>query len=88
MSLHVVLTSDFSTKSGNYFVLQYQLHLKIGMVLTNTYPGLSKNTPTLSQYNHNYLVGVSLSEPHTSGTALQRYICMSVGLLAAIYHRF
>lgn len=37
MSLHVVLTSDFSTKPGNYFVLQYQLHLKIGMVLTNIY---------------------------------------------------
>ena len=35
------------------------------------------------------LVVVSLSEePHTSGTALQTRVCMSVCLLAAIHHKF
>ena len=42
MSLHVVQTSDFSTKPGNYFVLQYQLHLKDWHGPDkHIYPGLS-----------------------------------------------
>ena len=39
-----------------------------------------------------YLVGVTLSEPHTSGTALRTCVCMFACLLAcllaAIYRKF
>ena len=38
------------------------------------------------------LIGASLSEPHTSGTALRRCVCMYVCIrptvLAAIYRKF
>ena len=33
----------------------------------------------------NSIIGVSLSKPHTSGRALQKCVCVCVGLLAAIY---
>ena len=32
--------------------------------------------------------GVSLSEPHTSGTTLHTCVCMLVCLHVAIYHKF
>ena len=34
------------------------------------------------------IVGASLSEPHTSGTALRTCVCMFACLLAAIYRKF
>ena len=42
--------------------------------------------------NKNSLIGVSLSEPHTSVTAFAEVVhmsvCLSVCLFAAIYHKF
>ena len=44
--------------------------------------------PSMYLY-HNVIIGVSLSEPHTSVTALQdACVCMSVCLLVAIYRKF
>ena len=34
------------------------------------------------------IIGASLSEPHTSGTALQKCVCIYLCLLAAIYRKF
>ena len=34
------------------------------------------------------IIGASLSEPHTSMTALQKCVCMLICLLAAIYSKF
>ena len=34
------------------------------------------------------IIGASLSEPHTSRTALCTCMCMFAYLLAAIYHKF
>ena len=45
-------------------------------------------TPSSIQNYTIHLIGASLSEPHTSGTALQDacvYLCMSACLLVAIY---
>ena len=35
-----------------------------------------------------HIIGTSLSEPHTSGTALRTCVCMFACLLAAIYCKF
>ena len=35
-----------------------------------------------------HIFGASLSEPHTSVTALRTCVCMSVCLFAAIYQKF
>ena len=34
------------------------------------------------------VIGASLSEPHTSGTALRRCVCIRPTVLAAIYRKF
>ena len=45
--------------------------------------------PTSAHAILSYLIGVSLSEPHTSGTALQdACVCMSVCVRMAIYKKF
>ena len=43
---------------------------------------------TLRHTRYNMLIGASLSEPHTSGTALGTCVCMFACLLAAIYRKF
>ena len=43
------------------------------------------NTHILS---YNTVIGPSLSEPHTSVTAVQKCVCMLACLLAAIYRKF
>ena len=51
-------------------------------------PFLETSDHSIDKVRGHLVIGASLSEPHSSGTALQRGICMSVGLLEAIFRKF
>ena len=83
---------------GKFFVLKMicikniplldDIHILFEMFLVDKLVYLSHKLFWLFQNFNSILIGASLSEPHTSVTALCTCVCMYVCLFAAIYRKF